>query len=732
MRFLITLQQRIPSEDDSFIIETPSFALKYFEDKFEVGLDTETEGFDPYSKKVLLCQIGDSHNQFAIDYTVPLEAFKDFFEDPKRLFILHNAKFDLRFFYHKRIVIRNVFDTYLAEKIKWLGYPSGIHGMGLKDCCKQYLNIDLDKSVRGSIHREGLSDRVIVYGCRDVEFLIPLMNAQKEALAKQDLLVSIDVENHFVPILAYIEYCGAKLDKKAWKDKMAKDQKNFDQAKKALDDWVVKYCLQNYNPSVGPTVHCATAIGSEEEIKRQEKEYLPENAKVISREIIAKGPESTVEIKYILNTPVTKWITVNTQGDLFSGFNTEPICNINWASSKQVIPVFEHLGFNLTVTDKKTKMTKKSVEAKVIAPQRGVSPIADLYITYKGYEKLITTYGQNFLDAINPVSGRIHTQFQQLMDTGRLSCGGGTDKDTGKPLVNLQNIPSDKETRACFIAEPGNVWISEDYKGQESVIIADTSEDPAMIRFFQEGRGDIHSLVAKMVFKDELKDCPIEDVKEKFHARRQEAKGYEFLINYGGDFNTMKSNYGLEKEEALTLYNNYMEGFPGIKRYQDFRRKDVMDKGYILLNPIVRNKAYIYDYKELMEIKSKMTKEFWDDYRADKQAGLTTERTEMVRKFFKRKADSEKQSINYPIQATGALTFKFASIKFFDWLVKNDLLFKVLYVVPVHDEINVEAPEELAEIVANALAKSMRDAGNIFCKPIPLDVSISMGNHWIH
>ena len=295
------------------------------------------------------------------------------------------------------------------------------------------------------------------------------------------------------------------------------------------------------------------------------------------------------------DTPTTKWITINTQGDLFSGFNTEPICNINWASSKQVIPVFEHLGFNLTVTDKKTKMTKKSVEAKVIAPQREVSPIADLYITYKGYEKLITTYGQNILDAINPVSGRIHTQFQQLMDTGRLSCGGGTDKDTGKPLVNLQNIPSDKETRACFIAEPGNVWISEDYKGQESVIIADTSEDPAMIRFFQEGKGDIHSLVAKMVFKDELKDCPIEDVKKKFHARRQEAKGYEFLINYGGDFNTMKSNYGLEKEEALALYNNYMEGFPGIKKYQDFRRKDVMDKGYILLNPIVRNKAYIYD-----------------------------------------------------------------------------------------------------------------------------------------
>lgn len=66
--------------------------------------------------------------------------------------------------------------------------------------------------------------------------------------------------------------------------------------------------------------------------------------------------------------------------------------------------------------------------------------------------KTTSTYGQNFIDSINPVSGRIHTQFNQLMDTGRLSCGG-KNKDAKIQYLNLQNLPSDKETRACFVSE---------------------------------------------------------------------------------------------------------------------------------------------------------------------------------------------------------------------------------------------------------------------------------------
>ena len=60
----------------------------------------------------------------------------------------------------------------------------------------------------------------------------------------------------------------------------------------------------------------------------------------------------------------------------------------------------------------------------------------------------------------------------------------------------MQNLPHDPETRACFTAEKGNKWISCDYSGQESCIIASVSKDEAMIRELSKPKGDIHSLVA--------------------------------------------------------------------------------------------------------------------------------------------------------------------------------------------------------------------------------------------
>lgn len=93
-----------------------------------------------------------------------------------------------------------------------------------------------------------------------------------------------------------------------------------------------------------------------------------------------------------------------------------------------------------------------------------------------------------------------------------------------------------------------------------------------------------------------------------------------------------------------------MEGFKGIKRYQDFCRKDVMEKGYILLNQLTGHKAFIYDYDELIRIKSKFNSEFWDYYREMKKSSPSCETVQDVKKFFKRKSACEKQSINYPMK----------------------------------------------------------------------------------
>ena len=91
----------------------------------------------------------------------------------------------------------------------------------------------------------------------------------------------------------------------------------------------------------------------------------------------------------------------------------------------------------------------------------------------------------------------------------------------------MQNLPHDEETRACFVSEKGNSWLSADYQSQESRLIASVTNDAAMIDLFEHGSGDVHSLVAKMSYPEIIGDTKIEDISTKFHQIRQDSKGIE-------------------------------------------------------------------------------------------------------------------------------------------------------------------------------------------------------------
>lgn len=260
--------------------------------------------------------------------------------------------------------------------------------------------------------------------------------------------------------------------------------------------------------------------------------------------------------------------------------------------------------------------------------------------------------------------------------------------------------------------------------------MADVANDTAMINELMYGSGDLHSVAAKMIFKDIIpNDLPIEEVPKQYKKLRQEAKGYEFLCNYGGNDSTMARTYSLSPERAKEIYDNYMEGFAGLRDYQKWARREVRQKGYILLNPITRHKAYIYDYEELKRLQKKQGESgFWEYYREMKRDAPDCDTVQNVRKLAKRWADSEKQSINYRIQGTGAIMYKTASILLFKYLEDNDLLFKVKYCIAVHDEIVLECPEELVEEVGMHLVDCMRTAGSIYCKRVKLDADLAVGD----
>ena len=599
MIYLVTAQQQLFDNDVYKIIGVEE-SLRLLAPLTIVGLDTETEGFSPFLKKLLLLQLGNRDFQIVIDCTtVDVRLYKDYLESD-RLFIGWNLKFDVKFLFYHGIIPKNLYDGYLAEKMRWLGWPSGMHSLSLKSAGENYLGVELDKTVRGQIiWKKELTDEIIEYAANDVKYLEDIMNAQTAILYERGQKLALEVENKAILPTAYFEFCGVKLSDELWTAKMKKDEEKLRLAQEELD----KFIVDLYNEG-------------------------------------AQGISKFIEIA---------------QPDLFGFTVAGPKCKVNWNSSKQVIPLLEFFGFDLMTKDKVNGGMKKSVDATVIEGQKDKHPIADVYLKFKAAQKVVSTYGQNFRDLVNPKTGRIHTSFNQIgTDTHRYSSGGGDDKEVipGRkvPLVNLQNLPADAETRACFVAEKGNKWISADYSGEESVILANISKDKAMIDLFLHGCGDLHSLVAKMVYPDELKDIPVEQVKKLRPDLRKKAKAPEFTFAYGGDANTLIGRDHIPEDEAHAIEDNYKKGFPGVAAYQSYQRKIVMQLGYINTCPEVGFRAYIYDFEDLDKVQKQFSQEFWAKYRKLKAENPSDPLVEEVKHYFKRKSASERQSINYPMK----------------------------------------------------------------------------------
>lgn len=690
-----------------------------------VGLDTETTGTEIWQGKLLTLQLGNKENQVVIDCTtIDIKQYKDYLESD-RLFIIHNAKFDLRWLYKEHIVVRNVYDTYLAEKILFLGFPPGIVSLSLQACCNRYLNVYLDKTVRGQIHA-GMTEEVIVYAANDVVHLEDIMNLQTVRINARGQSVALSIENEFVRVLAYIEFCGIKLDPVKWKAKMAKDAERLKVTEQRLNDWVINYVMEKNDPSL--------IARNYDPSKKGKSVKLPDNVCVV------------------IPTP-----------SLFSEFDTGPQCVINWNSSKQVIKLFEELGFDLLVKDKKTGKMKKSVESKFIELQADKSTIVPLYLEYSAAFKVVTSFGQNFLDAINPVTGRIHPTFNQMMDTGRLSCGSGgkgkgsktkdddiaeeeddnknTSIQSNDKSVNVQQLPATEETRAAFIPDKGHVLIDCDYGDQEGHVFTELSGDKEWIAFYNDpSQRDGHSFVAKMCFPKDLDGVAEKDVKKVRKDLRDLAKKARFCFNYNGQAPTMATNCNIPIDFATEIYNNYFKRFNGIASYFKVQKRDMWNRGYILISKITGLRAYIYDYPILkgIERRKNSMEDFWDIYKAArdsgrviseippsvmqeiakrfaegkpieeiavrysykvKKAGKVEERfidinretvyVSVMKHLWKRKSASDNQSCNYPSQGTAAAMTKIAGIRYFNHLVNDNLIFKVLIPNDVHDKILV-------------------------------------------
>lgn len=320
-------------------------------------------------------------------------------------------------------------------------------------------------------------------------------------------------------------------------------------------------------------------------------------------------------------------------------------------------------------------------------------PIVKILRDYRGYEKLISSFGESVLNKINKKTGRIHPSFSQMRTaTGRFACNN----------PNIQQIPRNSEEapfRECINPEPGYKLVVSDYSSFEMRILADLSHDEKMIHALKEGL-DIHSYTASLMFDKPYTD----DFKKLYPDLRQIAKPIGFGLMYGmgavGLVSQIRNQTGKEvtQDESEDLINRYFKSYPSVKKFLDNMAADAVKHGWSM-TPAGRKRWYKLPEKTDPDFRRKMS-------------------------------SIKRQAKNHPIQGTNADAIKFALVYVQERMEKDKIDGSII--LTVHDEIACEVREDQAEAFAEVLSEEMVRAGKLFIKDVPIKSDPFVGDVWEH
>ena len=349
------------------------------------------------------------------------------------------------------------------------------------------------------------------------------------------------------------------------------------------------------------------------------------------------------------------------QADLFGGEDDV----INLDSPSQLLSAFKKLGVDIPSTG----------EAVLSQTEH---PLAKKILEYRGFEKMITAFGESLLEKINPVTKRLHPDFLQLgADTGRFACNN----------PNLQQIPQDSSFRSCFIATPGYKMITADYSQIELRILAEYSKDPIFLKAFADNT-DLHTLTASQVYK-----VPLDKVDKKM---RHAAKTINFGLMYGQGPNSLAAQIKVSVEESKNLLDIYFKTYKGVKQWLDQTGRDAMRLGY---------STTLGGRKRWYEIPNRDHPEW------QRLAGSI-----------------ERQGKNTPIQGTSADITKYALVYVHERFKKEG--WDAYIISTVHDEIVAEAKEDIAEKVSQAMDEEMVRAAKKLLTHVTVKVDVHISDCW--
>lgn len=588
-----------------------------------VGVDTETTGLNCFVDEVLLVQVALDETIFlfnirklGIGVLVQLTSVLS-----QKKCIIHNAKFDMKFLKNKTgIMLPNVYCTMVAESVLNAGrkLPLNLAALAYKYC-----GGFMDKETRNEFidlpPEAEITEDMYRYSAIDVLYLKEIYEAQMVEAEKVHELKVIELEMELVPVVASMEYTGIKLN---------------------AEDWI-----------------------KIESISRERLDMLTIDYKNFLIDKLLEIPRSrTPSVRfyaYLMKVPVKtktkrRHIKLITDRDEIRAWLFD---NFNVASTNQVKSTLYELGIELESTD-----------AKVLGPLAEKFDEIKKLLEIREVAKQVSTYGLTFLDNINPVTGRVHTEyFTGGTQTGRFSSSN----------PNLQNIPTHGGFRECFVPQEGYVFISCDYSQQEYRLAGAVSREPVIINAYKN-KSDMHTATAANFFNKPLNEVTKDE--------RSWGKTRNFEIIYGttewGLSNSLKSTVEYAKE----VLDKYWAGYPTLAAFKEKVEEKILELGYSC-TPLGRRR-YILEKPMFMTNKEFMT---W--------------RSRVLREGF-----------NLIIQGGGADIIKIAMVNL---AKKNPWGDKFRILLQIHDELMFEVDKSIVEEAGKFIMEEMVNAEQPFLGEIP-------------
>ena len=467
-----------------------------------VQLDFETTGLDPYINKLLLTAINIGGNIYIIDNTsIKLSDIMTTEDLHDKLVISHNGKFEYKFCKTNGVQLNRMYCTMVAEQRLIMG--TGLSSNLVDTCIRRGVDLPegMDKDVRNIFIGANpdeivFTDKEILYAAGDVIPLEDIMNVQQTYIDKYNMNHVIhNIEMPLINILGDNELDGFRHNSERWINYAKKKEAEAIELSKQLDEQAKQYGvkLEEINPEI---------------IKRNNSREnklakLVDRAEKLSDKLNDLYTKGKTHLKVYQITKDTYEKVKNDYSTLFSQ-TTDEYVGINWSSSDQVLKVFNNIkDFSIP---KSKNATTKSIEPSIGKEARSLwladnegNQYYEFFKLFDKYKKIIhnvNAFGEKWVENyVNPITGKVHTHyFQCSTDTGRLASG-----DAKNGWLNIQQIPSIKELRSCFIADEGYEIVTTDYAGAELRIMCSLADDQDL--WSLNLTGDIHSPIATKAWR---------------------------------------------------------------------------------------------------------------------------------------------------------------------------------------------------------------------------------------